>query len=367
MKKVLSSYQGKRVLVTGHTGFKGSWLAVWLRDLGAEVVGLSLPPEEPENCMFHAAAVADGIESIIGDVRDSGAVEEVFSTHRPEIVFHLAAQALVRRSYDDPVGTFATNVMGTVNVFESARRCQSTRAIVNVTTDKCYENKEWEWGYREIDSLGGHDVYSSSKACSELVTVAYRKSFLDGAERRVAVASARAGNVIGGGDWSQDRLVPDIVRSLLKGEPVTIRHPGAVRPWQHVLEPLSGYIRLGNLLMQEALADTKACPSVAEAWNFGPDPTDALTVEDVTRRIIEIWGEGSIEIALNDNEPHEAGRLMLDCSKSKTRLNWHPMLDISEALEMTVEWYRRNHEDASVACAITEKQIRDYSAKLTAS
>ncbi len=363
MNKAFASYQGKRVLITGHTGFKGSWLTIWLKMLGAEVAGLSLVPEEPERCLFNAAGVADGMESVVGDVRDITVVEKVFEAHKPEIVFHLAAQAFVRRSYDDPVDTYTTNVIGTVNVLEMSRRCQSVQALVNVTTDKCYENKEWDRGYREMDRLGGRDVYSSSKACSELVTAAYRTSFLNGAKDGAAVASARAGNVIGGGDWSPDRLVPDTIRSLLRGEAVVLRYPAAVRPWQHVLEPLSGYLLLGSLLMQETEQGAASETSVAEAWNFGPDSVDSITVEELTQRLIELWGEGSVMAKPDESACHEAGQLRLDCSKARERLGWYPLTDVAEALTLTVDWYRKQSENETVARELTEQQIRDYVAR----
>jgi CDP-glucose 4,6-dehydratase len=366
MKSALASYAGKRVLVTGHTGFKGGWLTVWLKQLGADVIGLSLPARDSEPGIFSSANVADEIQSVLGDIRDPATVDKVFSEYRPQIVFHLAAQALVRPSYDDPVGTYATNVMGTVNILDAVRRSPSVEAVVNVTTDKCYENREWEWGYREADALGGHDPYSSSKACSELITAAYRKSFFEAGDHQVAVASARAGNVIGGGDWARDRLIPDIIRSLKRNEPVRLRNPVSVRPWQHVLESLSGYLLLGSLLSRQAPAPDRNASSAAQAWNFGPSLSDSLTVAEIADRMIELWGAGSVLAADGARQVHEASQLTLDCSKSRIRLGWQPILQVSEALEMTVSWYRKVDESAEVARTLTEQQIEAYSSRLPA-
>jgi len=362
--KSLTFYDKKKILVTGHTGFKGGWLSTWLKLLGADVVGLSLGPEDFEAGIFQLAGVADGMASVIGDIRDAEIVDRVFDEHQPEVVFHLAAQALVRPSYEDPVLTYATNIMGTVNVLDAVRRSSSVVAVVNVTTDKCYENREWEWGYREVDALGGHDAYSSSKACSEIVTAAYRRSFYEQDERRVAAATARAGNVIGGGDWAKDRLIPDIVRSLQRHEPVVLRNPDSVRPWQHVLEPLSGYLFLGSQLAQESELGLSGI-SVADAWNFGPNPTGSLTVENITRRMIDLWGEGSVDISACAKGVHEAHQLTLDCAKSRTRLGWCPMLDISKALQLTIDWYRAAHVSPKEIRALTEGQIEQYSSKLS--
>ena len=276
-------YSGKRVLVTGHTGFKGSWLTLWLTIMGAKVLGYALEPNTDPS-LFNVLNLQKDIDHVIGDIRDFEKLREVITEFKPEIVFHLAAQPLVRLSYREPRLTYETNVMGTVNLLEAIRQTKSVRAVVNVTSDKCYENKEWVWGYREIDPMGGYDPYSSSKGCSELITAAYRNSYFKNTE--AAVASARAGNVIGGGDWAEDRLIPDIVRSLSQGKQIIIRNPKATRPWQHVLEPLSGYLLLGKLLYEKG-------QEFAEAWNFGPSDSSVMTVEEIVKKSIEIWGSGS--------------------------------------------------------------------------
>jgi CDP-glucose 4,6-dehydratase len=332
-------WKGKRVLVTGHTGFKGSWLCLWLTGMGAEVAGYSISvPTTP--ALFELARIDQQMRSIAGDVRDRERLYGAFAEHRPEIVFHMAAQSLVRRSYRDPVETYETNVIGTVNLLEAVRHSEGVRVVVNVTTDKVYENHEWEWGYRENEPKGGHDPYSNSKACSELVTAAYRDSFFGPGERpAAAVATARAGNVIGGGDWGEDRLIPDLMRGALEGETVMIRHPGAVRPWQHVLNPLSGYLRLAERLW--------GSQEYADAWNFGPDDRDARSVRAVIQRLSELWGE---EIPWREDpaaHPHEAHSLRLDSSKARLRLGWVPRWDLERALLSIAEWYRgfRDGED----------------------
>lgn len=323
-------WRGKRVFLTGHTGFKGSWLALWLHSMGAQVHGLALrPPTSP--ALFDEARVAELVSSNIGDVRDLAAVQRAMDASCPEIVIHMAAQALVRASYAAPSETYATNVMGTVHVLESARQVGSVRAIVNVTTDKCYENREWVWGYREDEPMGGHDPYSSSKACSELVTAAYRRSFFGGGD--VALASARAGNVIGGGDWAADRLVPDILRAFQRGEPVLIRNPRATRPWQHVLEPLSGYLVLAQALYTQGQA-------FAQGWNFGPREDDAQPVVRIVEEMAHHWGDTASWRLDDTAQPHEAHHLKLDIAKARNLLDWQPRWNLMTALAQTVEWHR---------------------------
>lgn len=323
-------WRGRRVLLTGHTGFKGSWLSLWLQSMGAELHGLALdPPTVP--ALFKEARVAEGMHSIIGDIRYMDVVERAFQSCSPEIVIHMAAQPLVRHSYAAPVETYATNVMGTVHVLDAARRCASVRAIVNVTTDKCYENREWAWGYREDEPIGGHDPYSNSKGCAELVTSAYRRSFLAG--QGVAIASARAGNVIGGGDWAADRLLPDVLRAFSQQEPVCIRHPGAIRPWQHVIEPLSGYLVLAERLHEQGEA-------FAEGWNFGPRDEDARPVSWIVDRVAQLWGPDAQWQQDDGNHPHEAHYLKLDISKVRARIGWEPRWTLGTALELATHWHR---------------------------
>lgn len=328
-------WKNRRVLVTGHTGFKGGWLCLWLQQLGARVVGYSLqPPSKPS--LFESALVADGMVSLFGDVGDFNLVSAAIQDHRPEVVIHMAAQSLVRYSYKNPVETYATNVMGTVNVLEAVRRSDSVRAALIVTSDKCYENQERPQGYREHEPMGGYDPYSSSKGCAELVTAAYRASYFNQADTsrcHMAVASARAGNVIGGGDWAEDRLVPDMVRAFMQRQPVLIRHPDAVRPWQHVLEPLRGYLQLVELLWEQG-------NGYAEAWNFGADEGDARPVSWIADRLAGLWGEGASWKRDNVSQPHEAHYLKLDCTKAKARLNWHPQVTLASVLEWSVAWYK---------------------------
>lgn len=347
-----SAYRGRRVLVTGHTGFKGTWLVNWLRDLGAEVVGYALPAEG-EPALFDEVGRAGEMTSIIGDVRDGETIARVVADHRPEIVLHLAAQPLVRLSYDEPVTTFDTNVMGTVNVLEAVRHCDDVRAVVVVTSDKCYENREWDWPYRERDPMGGHDPYSCSKGCAELVTASYRASYF-GRQGTASVASARAGNVVGGGDWAADRLVPDIVRAVAAGRAADIRNPAAIRPWQHVLEPLAGYLCLGAALLEHG--DT-----FAEAWNFGPSPDSHVNVGELAGRITSAWGEAEFVHRSEDAAPHEAGFLALDSSKARGRLGWKPRLGIAETVEWTVDWYRRFAANGESAATLVDEQIAAYS------
>ncbi|HLN81284.1 MAG TPA: CDP-glucose 4,6-dehydratase [Thermoanaerobaculia bacterium] len=352
-----SFWRGKKVLVTGHTGFKGSWLSLWLQRLGAEVTGFALePPTEPS--LFVSARVAEGMKSMTGDVRAREAVEAVVSESRPEILFHLAAQSLVRRSYADPVETYATNVMGTVHVLEAARRTVNIRALVNVTSDKCYSNREWLWGYREHEPLGGTDPYSSSKACAELVSGAYRDSFFTADGSRglpLALASARAGNGIGGGDWATDRLMPDVFRAFLEKRPALIRNPAAVRPWQHVLDMLNGYLVLAERLRNSG----RDC---AEAWNFGPYDEDVRPVQWIVERLGALWGEGAAWEIDRTSQPPEAKFLRVDSSKARARLGWRPRLRLDDALEWTVDWYRQHGRGADVR-KITEEQIARFEEK----
>ena len=330
-----SFFSGRRVLVTGHTGFKGAWLTLWLQQLGAEVTGFALaPPTTPS--LFELAGVGDLVHSVTGDVRDQAALATAVREAAPEVVIHMAAQPLVRESYLNPVETYATNVMGTVHLLEAVRQNGGVKAVVNVTTDKCYENREWPWGYRENEPMGGYDPYSSSKGCSELVSAAYRNSYFNEAaygSHGVALASARAGNVIGGGDWAADRLIPDCVAALLRGEPVRIRNPHAVRPWQHVLEPLSGYLTLAQRLYLEG-------PRYAGAWNFGPADEDAREVEWIVKRMCGRWLEGASFNVDQGEHPHEAHYLKLDCSKAKGELGWRPRWSLETAIDMIIDWTR---------------------------
>ncbi|MDP2761383.1 MAG: CDP-glucose 4,6-dehydratase [Sideroxyarcus sp.] len=348
-------WQGKRVLLTGHTGFKGSWLSLWLQSMDAQVVGYALaPPTNPS--LFEVAGVGLGMTSVIGDIRDLEHLRRVFAEHQPEIVIHMAAQPLVRYSYIEPVETYSTNVMGTVNLLEAVRSTASVKAVVNVTTDKCYENREWAWGYRENEPMGGYDPYSSSKGCAELVTATYRNSYFHPAkykEHGVAIASGRAGNVIGGGDWADDRLIPDIMRAITQGKAVNIRNPHAIRPWQHVLEPLSGYLLLAQKLYEEGA-------SYAEGWNFGPNDEDAKPVQWIVEKLTQAWGAGASWVLDGGDHPHEAHYLKLDCSKAKSRLDWHPKWHLDEALNVIVEW-QRAYRDGKDMKALTLNQIQQYS------
>lgn len=324
-------WKGKRVFVTGHTGFKGSWLSLWLQDMGAVVKGFALEPNTNPS-LFTEAKVGHNMDSEIGDITDLNHITTSITAFNPEVLIHMAAQPLVRISYQEPVLTYATNVMGTVNVLEAARKCSNLKAIVSVTTDKCYENKEWEWGYRENEPMGGHDPYSSSKGCVELVTAAYRKSFFSD-ENSAFLASARAGNVIGGGDWSADRLIPDILRAFEKNEPVIVRNPMSTRPWQHVLEPISGYLVLAQHLFEEGV-------NVAEGWNFGPKEEDCKPVSWILDKMVAKWGKGASWELDKNNNPHEAGYLKLDCSKAAIKLSWYPKWSLEYTLENIIIWHQ---------------------------
>lgn len=347
-------WRGRRVFITGHTGFKGGWLSLWLQSLGAELQGYALEAPTTPN-LFGQARVAEGMRSQIGDVRDLAQLSRTMAAFRPEVVLHLAAQPLVRLSYRDPVETYGTNVMGTVHLLEAARHCDSVRAIVNVTTDKCYDNREWVWGYREGEPMGGHDPYSSSKGCAELVSSAYRASFL--AAGQVALATARAGNVIGGGDWAADRLVPDILQAFERGEPVSIRNPHATRPWQHVLEPLSGYLCLAEQLVEQGQA-------FAEAWNFGPLDGDVQPVQWIVEHLARDWGPGARWAVDAGEHPHEARFLKLDISKARQRLQWQPQWRLATALSQIVAWHQAwlQGQDMQAQCL---QQIAHHTAEHT--
>lgn len=351
-----SFWRDRRVLVTGHTGFKGGWLALWLECLGAEVSGYALAPATSPN-LYEAANVSRGLKgSVIADIRDLNRLRDVIRRARPEIVIHMAAQPLVRSSYADPIETYSVNVVGTVTLLEAIRRAGGVRAVVSVTSDKCYENREWAWGYRESDPMGGFDPYSSSKGCAELATAAMRASFFhpeSWSEHKVAVASARAGNVIGGGDWAEDRLVPDLIRAFTAGRAAAVRRPEAVRPWQHVLEPLSGYLVLAQRLVQDG-------PAYAEGWNFGPWESDAREVGWLSRRVSELWGDGARCEGDRGVHPHEATFLKLDCSKARARLGWRPRWQLDRALEETVAWYRAFYRGTDIR-ALSVGQIEAYS------
>jgi len=353
-------WKAKTVLVTGHTGFKGGWLSLWLQRLEATVVGYALDANTTPS-LFRAARVDQGMHSIIGDVCDPVRLEAVLSDHRPEVIFHMAAQPLVRYSYAHPVETYATNVMGTAHLLEAVRKTPGVRVVVVVTSDKCYENREWLWGYRENDALGGYDPYSSSKAGAELVTAAYRTSFFHSSEyarHGVAVASARAGNVIGGGDWAEDRLVPDFFRATQRGEPLFVRNPSAVRPWQHVLEPVAGYLFLAQKLWTEG-------PDHSEAWNFGPNDESAQSVETVVRTLSRLWGgEARWHSDASATHPHETRYLKLDCSKAKTKLGWHPRWNLQTALASTAAWYKA-HQAGTDMRTFSVNQICNYTERVT--
>lgn len=345
-------WQDKTVFITGHTGFKGAWLSLWLQRLGAKVVGFSLQPPTVLN-IYEAVGIGRDMISIYGDIRDEVQVFEALTRYQPDVVFHLAAQALVLKSYDDPLETFSTNIIGTANVLNAIKlmdNSTSPKVLVNITTDKCYENKEWIWGYRETDTLGGYDPYSCSKACAELVTTAFRNSFFT--NTGVAIATARAGNVIGGGDWAEHRIIPDSIKALSRGEAIIVRNPNAIRPWQHVLEPLGGYLLLARRLWENG-------SEMAEGWNFGPTEEASITVAVMVGMLCELWGNGAFWRTEGATGVHEANFLKLDCSKARYRLGWKPRWTIQEALEKTVEWYKAFYRQEDMY-QVTLAQIREY-------
>jgi CDP-glucose 4,6-dehydratase len=346
-------YAGRRVLVTGHTGFKGGWLSHWLLQLGANVRGIALAPQTTPN-LFDLLNLQERAESHLIDIRDADAVRSCMRDFRPEFVFHLAAQPLVRLSYQEPKATWDTNVGGTVNVLEAVLGTPSVQSCLVVTSDKCYDNKEQIWGYRENDALGGHDPYSASKGATELVVASYRRSFFSD-NKTCHIASARAGNVIGGGDWANDRIVTDFVTRVVSGRALELRNPQATRPWQHVLEPLSGYLDIAARLF------SSEGKNYAEAWNLGPSDQSVTTVHDLATRLVAEWGQGSVSVCSQVNQPHEAGLLKLDCSKAQHRLGWHGVWDVDKTVKRTVEWYRAYYEKSDVV-NITDKQIENYSA-----
>lgn len=349
-----SFWRGRKVFLTGHTGFKGGWMSLWMQSLGANLKGFSLePPTSPS--LFEIASISDGMNSDIGDVRDLARLTHSLQTFQPEIVFHMAAQPLVRYSYKNPVETYATNLMGTVHLLEAVRQTPSVKAVVIITTDKCYENREWAWGYRENEPMGGFDPYSNSKGCAELATAAYRSSFFNPenfSHHGVAIATVRAGNVIGGGDWAGDRLIPDILMAIEKGSPVTIRNPNAIRPWQHVLEPISGYMQLAERMISDG-------PTYSEAWNFGPNDNDARPVSWIVDRMVNIWGNGASWQIDNSEQPHEATYLKLDISKAKTKLQWQPRINLDQALEWIIDWHKAYLDGRSMQ-DVTKQQIMQY-------
>ncbi len=352
-------WQGKSVLVTGHTGFKGSWLCLWLQHYGAKVSGFALPPPTDPS-LFIQAKVADNMTSLLGDIRDFTALNDAMQQIQPEVVFHLAAQPLVRYSYQQPLETYATNVMGTLHVLEAMRQIDSVRAAVMITTDKCYENKEWHWGYRENEALGGHDPYSSSKACAEILIASHRNAYFPTvhySQHRTAIASARAGNVIGGGDWAHERLIPDIIRCLIQQKSIQIRYPQAIRPWQHVLEPLAGYLQLAEKLYRQG-------SDYAQAWNFASHPEDAKPVQWLVEKMLALWGTNAGWQHEGGQHPHEARYLKLDCAKAHAELQWFPRWHLATALEKVVQWHQAQLTGADMQ-AVSLAQIQDYSALLT--
>jgi CDP-glucose 4,6-dehydratase len=350
MDEALRTFEGRRVLVTGHTGFKGSWLGTILLELGAKVCGYALPPVG-DRSHFDMLGLDQGLDHVVGDIRNAEALRDVVNAFRPEFVFHLAAQAIVRQSLDDPVTTFAVNIMGSANLLDAVGRCESVRSLVVITSDKCYENREWVWGYRETDRLGGRDPYSASKAAAELVFSAYDRSFFQD-RAGLGAATARAGNVIGGGDWAPDRIIPDCVRAVENGEPVRLRHPEATRPWQHVLEPLSGYLLLGASLFHYP-------EHFGGSWNFGPLAQDVRTVADVAERVVRELGKGGVDLSGVDRDHREATLLQLNCDKAGQLLGWSARWDVDHTLARTAEWYREVVAGGSARDA-TLRQIREY-------
>jgi CDP-glucose 4,6-dehydratase len=350
MLNILEFYRGKRVFITGNTGFKGAWLTFLLKELGSEVMGYALPPE-PGPSFFLLLGLQDKLKYVIGDIRDSAKLNLTMNSFQPEIVFHLAAQSLVKKSYVDPALTFDTNVMGSVNLLDAVRQCSTVRSLVYITSDKCYENLEWVWGYRENDQLGGYDPYSASKAAAEIVFSSYARSFFS-SRLRLGAASARAGNVIGGGDWAVDRIVPDCIRAIVSGQSIKLRNPSATRPWQHVLEPLSGYIMLAANLYDQP-------DSFGGSWNFGPASTNVRTVHDVALYIIQTLGIGSIEIVESQSQQHEARLLQLNCDKAQQELGWKPRWEVDKTFSATAEWYKE-YIDGNNLENITRMQIQDF-------
>lgn len=358
LAKAMAHLRGRKAFVTGNTGFMGSWLSAWLLSIDAKVTGYSLePPTDPS--MFEATGLGRRMTWIRGDINDLEHLKDEMRRAEPELVFHLAAQPIVRRSYSEPILTFDTNVLGTAKVLESVRDTPSVKSCVCITSDKCYENREWVHGYRESDRLGGRDPYSASKGAAELIISSYRNSFFgpeSASKGRVGVASARAGNVIGGGDWAEDRIVPDCMRALSAGKPVQVRNPNAVRPWQHVLEPLGGYLMLAHRLLEDPAHHSSA-------WNFGPKAEDHVTVMRLVQMIVDRWGEGKMQVHSRPNEPHEAGLLRLDCTKAHSGLGWYPVLPLEESVRMTVEWHKQQLADPKELWDLTIKQINEFARK----
>ena len=349
MNELKRIFKGKRVLVTGDTGFKGSWLSLWLHELGAEVCGFALPAEKDGH--FNLLQLGSIIRHVDGDIRDLNQVQAVVDSFKPEIMFHLAAQAIVRVSYQEPKRTFDTNIGGSVNILEAVRQSSSLKAVVYITSDKCYRNNEWIWGYRENDTLGGHDPYSASKAAAEMVFAAYSDSFLS-SKKDLGIASVRAGNVIGGGDWSQNRIVPDCIRCLSKGTPILIRNPSSTRPWQHVLAPLSGYLSLAAKLLEDP-------KKFSGSYNFGPKAQSIKTVKELVEQSILAWGQGELQVSPEANAPHEDGLLHLNCDKANQMLGWYPLWDFERTILETMKWYKQVLSGQS-AMSITREQIKSY-------